>query len=70
MTTAKPRGALAAAIVVALLVLLVVVPAGISLASGNGAVCFSASQCPLSALNPCVKTPSFAVVGRCAVDIR
>jgi hypothetical protein len=53
-----------------LFVLLVVVPAGVSLANGNGAVCFSDSTCPLSALNPCVRTPPFAVVGRCAVDIK
>jgi hypothetical protein len=59
-----------AAILGVLLVLLVVVPAVISLASGDGAICVADSACPLSALNPCVRRPSFAVVGRCAVAIR
>ena len=68
MTKAKPP--LVAAILGALFVLLVVVPSVISLASGDGAICFSGATCPLSAVNPCVRTPSFAVVGRCAVDIR
>jgi hypothetical protein len=68
MTKAKPS--LVAAILGALFVLLIVVPSVISLASGDGAICFSAAACPLSAVNPCVRTPSFAVVGRCAVDIR
>jgi hypothetical protein len=70
MTNAKPRGALVAAILGALFVLLVVVPVVISLASGDGAICFAAAACPLSAVNPCVRNPSFALVGRCAVAIR
>ncbi len=70
MTNAKPRGAFVAAMFGALFVLLVVVPAIISLASGDGAMCFTDSACPLSAVNPCMRKPSFAVVGRCAVDIR
>lgn len=69
MASMKSRSSRAAAILVALFVLLVVVPAAISLASGKGAVCFDASSCPLSALNPCVRKPSFAVVGRCEVAI-
>ena len=69
MTDPKPRGALAL-ILGALFVLLVVVPAAASLASGDGAVCFADSACPLSAVNPCMRRPSFAVVGRCAVDIK
>ena len=54
----------------ALLVLLVAVPAVASLANGDGKVCFATSACPLSAINPCVRRPSFAVVGRCALAIR
>lgn len=70
MTNDKPRGALVAGMFGASLVLFVVIPAVISLASGDGAICFTRSACPLSALNPCVRHPSFAVVGRCAVAIR
>ena len=70
MTNPKPRGALVATILGALVVLLVAVPAAVSLASSDGAVCFTDSACPLSAVNPCVRKPSFALVGRCAVDIK
>ena len=70
MTNAKRRRALVAAILGALLVLLVVIPVVISLASGDGAICFAAAACPLSAINPCVRKPSFALVGRCAIAIR
>jgi len=70
VTNPKPRGALAAAILGALVVSLLVVPAVVSLASGDGAVCFTDSACPLSAVNPCTRKPSFAVVGRCAVAIK
>jgi len=66
----RPSAALVAYILGALFVLLVVVPAAVSLASGDGAVCFADSACPLSALNPCKHRPSFAVVGRCAVAIK
>jgi hypothetical protein len=66
----KRRGALVVAIFGALFVLLVVVPAMMSLAYGDGAVCFADSSCPLSAINPCVRHSSFAVVGRCAFAIR
>jgi hypothetical protein len=66
----KRREALVVAILGPLFVLLVVVPAMMSLARGNGAVCFVDSSCPLSAINPCVRHPSFAVVGRCAFAIR
>ncbi len=69
MTSAKPQGPLFFAIAGALFALLVVAPAVVSLASGDGAVCFADSACPLSAVNPCVRKPSFAVVGRCAVAI-
>jgi hypothetical protein len=70
MMKVTPRGALFAAVVGAFFMMLVVVPSVISLASRDGAICFSDSACPLSAVNPCVRKPSFAVVGRCAVDIR
>jgi len=71
MTNAKPPGApLAAVLGAVLLLLLVVVPAMMSLAHGDGAVCFTASACPLSAINPCVRSPSFALVGRCTPTIR
>jgi len=56
-------------VLAALFVLLVVVPAVISLASGDGALCFADSACPLSVVNPCVRKPAFAVVGRCAISI-
>ena len=69
MTNLRPRGALAAVIVGALIALCVV-PAAVSLASGDGAACFADSACPLSAVNPCMRKPSFAVVGRCAVAIK
>jgi len=46
MTSTKSRGALVAAILAALFVLLVVAPAVISLASGDGAICFASSACP------------------------
>ncbi|HEX7668069.1 MAG TPA: hypothetical protein VF395_00715 [Polyangiaceae bacterium] len=70
MTNPKPRSALVAAMIGALFVLLVVVPALVSLASGDGAVCFADAACPLSALNPCMRRPSFALIGRCAVAIK
>ena len=69
MTNPRPRGGRLVAIVGALFVLLIVVPAVTSLASGDGAICFAASACPLSAINPCVRKPSFAIVGRCAVRL-
>lgn len=69
MTNTKPQGALVAGILGGLFVLLFVVPAAISLSNGDGAICFTASTCPLSSVNPCVRKPSFAVVGRCAVAI-
>jgi hypothetical protein len=62
--------ALVAWIVGALFVLFFGVPAAISLANGDGTVCFRDSTCPLAAINPCVRKPSFAVVGRCAVAIK
>jgi hypothetical protein len=70
MTNAEPRRGLVAAILGILFALLVVVPVVISLASGDGAICVTASACPLSAVNPCVRHPPFAVVGRCAVAIK
>jgi hypothetical protein len=66
----KRRGAVLVAILGPLFVLLVVVPAMMSLERGDGAVCIADSSCPLSAINPCVRHPSFAVVGRCAFVIR
>jgi hypothetical protein len=70
MTDLKPHERSAAVIGSALFVLLVVVPAVTSLASGDGAICFVDSACPLSAVNACVRRPSFALVGRCAIDIK
>ena len=70
MTNSSSRQVTLPKILGVLFVLLVVVPAGISLASGDGPICLSASACPLSAVNPCVRKPSFAVVGRCAINIR
>lgn len=70
MTNEKPRASVAAAILAALFLALVLVPALVSLGSGEGAVCLAASACPLSALNPCIRKPSFAVVGRCAFVVR
>jgi hypothetical protein len=64
-----PRRAFAA-IVTALAAMLVVVPACVSLASGDGQVCIASNTCPLSAVNPCMRRPSFAIVGRCAVAIK
>jgi hypothetical protein len=46
------------------------VPACVSLASGDGQVCIASNTCPLSAVNPCMRRPSFAIVGRCAVAIK
>ena len=69
MTDSKARGTLVlAAIGGALIGLLVVVPAILSLtANGEGAVCLTDFACPLSVINPCVRRPAFAVVGRCAI---
>jgi hypothetical protein len=60
----------AASILAALFMLFVVVPAAVSLGSGDGAICFTDAACPLQAVNPCMRRPSFAVVGRCAVAIK
>ena len=70
MMNQKPRGAVAFAIFAAAFVVLVLVPALVSLGRGEGALCLTASACPVSALNPCVRKPSFAVVGRCALVIK
>jgi hypothetical protein len=64
----EPRRAFAV-ILTALVALLVVAPACVSLASGDGQVCVASATCPLSAVNPCVRKPSFAIVGRCAIAI-
>jgi hypothetical protein len=69
MTKLRPSGEIVAAMVGALLAL-VVVPAIMSVAHGDGAICFASVACPLSAINPCVRHPSFALIGRCAVVIR
>jgi len=69
MVEMRHRGAFAA-IVTALVAMLVVVPACVSLASGDGKVCIASNTCPLSAVNPCMRRPSFAIVGRCAVAIK
>jgi hypothetical protein len=66
MTNPGPREAIVATMIGALLAL-VVVPAVMSVAHGDGSICLSASACPLSAINPCERHPSFALVGRCAI---
>lgn len=66
----KEKKGLVVWLIGALVMLLGVVPSMVSVASGDGAVCVTDSACPLSAINPCVRSPSFAVVGRCAVDIK
>jgi hypothetical protein len=70
MTTPKPATTVAAIALGAVILVLVVIPAAVSLSNGNGAICFADAACPLSAVNPCVRKPAFAVVGRCAVAIR
>jgi hypothetical protein len=70
MSHPKPRSAKVVFILGAVFVLLFLIPAAVSLSSGDGAICFADSACPLSAVNPCVRKPTFAVVGRCAVAIR
>jgi hypothetical protein len=70
MTSWKSPGAVGAVALGASTLALVVIPAAVSLASGSGAVCFVDSACPISPINPCVRKPTFALVGRCAVDIR
>jgi hypothetical protein len=67
---AKLQGALVAGLLAALFVLLIAVPAVMSLATGDGTICFVDSACPLSEVNPCARNPPFAVVGRCAVALR
>ena len=69
MASAKSRRARITLILGALFVLLLLVPIVISLANAGGAACFADSACPLSAINPCVRRPAFALVGRCAVFI-
>jgi hypothetical protein len=68
--TAKRQGALVVGILAALFVLLIAVPAAISLATGDGAICVVDSACPLSQINPCARNPPFAVVGRCTAALR
>ena len=51
-------------------VLLLAVPAALSLARGDGAVCITSASCALSALNPCQRHPRFALLGRCAIAVR
>ena len=70
MSIPKPRSAVVAALLGALVVLLIIIPAAVSLSNGDGAICFADSACPLSAVNPCLRKPTFAVVVRCAVAIR
>jgi hypothetical protein len=70
MTKPRAHGPLVALIVGASLALFLAVPAAVSLASAGGAVCFTDGACPLAAINPCVRKPSFAVVGRCALAIK
>jgi len=57
-------------LVAALFVAVVVVPAAVSLSQGRGTICVASSTCALSAINPCVRHPSFAVVGRCALPLQ
>jgi hypothetical protein len=47
-----------------------VVPACVSLASGDGQVCVASNTCPPSAVSPCMRKPSLAIVGRCAIAIK
>ena len=68
MSAIRPAPAIAAA--VGLVVLLVGVPAAMSLSLGDGSVCVASSACDLSAINPCIRHPSFAVVGRCAFPLQ
>ena len=68
--TLKKPSTVVAAILGALVVLLIIIPAAVSLSNSDGAICFADSACPLSAVNPCVRKPTFAVVGRCTVAIR
>ena len=70
MNTPKRQGPWPAAILGGALFVLVVVASIISLASGDGSACFKDSACELSAINPCMRRPAFAVVGRCAVSIK
>jgi hypothetical protein len=70
MTNRRTASTVAALALGAVVLVLLVIPAAVSLSNGHGAVCFADSTCPLSAVNPCVRKPTFAVVGRCAVAIR
>ena len=70
MADARAQRPLLVAMIGALLVLFLGVPAAVSLANGDGAVCFTDSACPLAPINPCVRKPSFAIVGRCALPIK
>lgn len=54
----------------ALVMVLFVVPSMVSVAHGDGKICVTDSACPLSVINPCVRDPSFAVLGRCAIPIK
>ena len=70
MTDARAQTPVLAATAIALLALFLGIPAAISLANGDGALCLTDSGCPLAPINPCVRKPSFAVVGRCALPIK
>ena len=65
----KPGTKLAVALVV-LVAVVIGVPACVSVASGDGQLCLASGDCPLSAVNPCVRKPFFAIVGRCGVAIK
>jgi hypothetical protein len=70
MTNPKPASTAVALALGAVVLVLLVIPAAVSLSNGDGSICFADSACPLSAVNPCVRKPTFALVGRCAVAIR
>jgi hypothetical protein len=70
MSNPKPRSAKVVAVLGAMVVLLIIIPTIVSLSNGDGAICLADSACPLSAVNPCVRKPTFALVGRCVVAIR
>ena len=60
----------AVSLALGLLVLFVGIPAAMSLSRGDGTVCVASSACGLSAINPCMRHPSFAVAGRCAFPLQ
>jgi hypothetical protein len=51
--------------------IVVSIPATLSLSrGGGGTICFFNSTCGLNNVNPCVRSPPFAFIGRCGLPLQ